>query len=514
MKNTIISILIMLGVALVSCNQEEAIVTNVQLNPSFIIMSQGDNEPMRVKSSVMATDSVVYAIQVYENGVEYYYGLFNDVSMMQIALTTSKSYKFKVTAFKTGTGKGLKTLIDADGVNYYLPNKIPLKNMFIKGDLLKDIDLTSSIILNGQQKDYPEVDGFYATKTITLEKGTTSVDFALLRMGFGLNLNVDALTSGNMEVYIGNDTIKLNSTTTSASTVRLFNVLNGNFTNIYSKADTYGDSILLKVKWAGTDGTIVNTQGKYLFNRNYQKTINIQLNTLTGGLSLENWKFPSDGLVAWYPFNGNANDESGNGYNATNNGSVLSVDRFGNSNKCYYFNGTSNYINLNVKLPNIFSVSVWVNVEQYKSFTLQDIGSKFLTTVDNNYPFTGYEISVDVPSKNGMNWTGFWNTITSPTQSLQSSYLIDLNKWYFLSATYDGTKLSYYFNGLLDKSINATFVQNNTSIMLGARRVPVESGNYNFFLQGKLDDVGIWNRVLSQEEIATLYNYYPSLVSR
>ena len=46
-----------------------------------------------------------------------------------------------------------------------------------------------------------------------------------------------------------------------------------------------------------------------------------------------------DGLVAYYPFNGNANDESGNGNNGTVNGATLTTDRFGNTNKAYSFNG-------------------------------------------------------------------------------------------------------------------------------------------------------------------------------
>ena len=54
---------------------------------------------------------------------------------------------------------------------------------------------------------------------------------------------------------------------------------------------------------------------------------------------------PSNGLVAWYPFNGNANDESGNGYNGANTGStnsILSTDRFGNINSSYYMPLNSN----------------------------------------------------------------------------------------------------------------------------------------------------------------------------
>jgi hydrogenase maturation factor len=54
--------------------------------------------------------------------------------------------------------------------------------------------------------------------------------------------------------------------------------------------------------------------------------------------------FLTKGLVAYYPFNGNANDLSGNGYNATTVGVSLATDRFGNPNKCYNFAGTSTYV--------------------------------------------------------------------------------------------------------------------------------------------------------------------------
>jgi hypothetical protein len=60
----------------------------------------------------------------------------------------------------------------------------------------------------------------------------------------------------------------------------------------------------------------------------------------------------SDGLVAYYPFNGNANDESGNGYNEIVNGVTLMTDRFGNANNAYSFNGTDNEISLS-NLPPI-----------------------------------------------------------------------------------------------------------------------------------------------------------------
>ena len=54
---------------------------------------------------------------------------------------------------------------------------------------------------------------------------------------------------------------------------------------------------------------------------------------------------PTNGLVGWWPFNGNANDESGNGNNGTVNGATLTADRFGNANSAYSFDGVDDYIN-------------------------------------------------------------------------------------------------------------------------------------------------------------------------
>jgi len=55
-------------------------------------------------------------------------------------------------------------------------------------------------------------------------------------------------------------------------------------------------------------------------------------------------EIPSDGLVAYYPFNGNANDESGNANHGTVHGATLTEDRLGNANSGYYFDGTNDYI--------------------------------------------------------------------------------------------------------------------------------------------------------------------------
>ena len=77
-------------------------------------------------------------------------------------------------------------------------------------------------------------------------------------------------------------------------------------------------------------------------------------------------QIPTNGLVGYWPFSGNANDSSGNNLNGTVNGAVLTVDRFGNSSSAFNFDGIDDYILVNdddlLSFPNNeFTFSFWVN---------------------------------------------------------------------------------------------------------------------------------------------------------
>ncbi len=74
----------------------------------------------------------------------------------------------------------------------------------------------------------------------------------------------------------------------------------------------------------------------------------------------------SEGLVAYYPFNGNANDESGNGFDGIVRGATPVEDRFGNIDSAYYFNGNGNDAD-GIELPSTsinglthITSSVWI----------------------------------------------------------------------------------------------------------------------------------------------------------
>jgi hypothetical protein len=62
---------------------------------------------------------------------------------------------------------------------------------------------------------------------------------------------------------------------------------------------------------------------------------------------------PTNGLVGWWPFNGNANDESGNGNNGTVNGATLASDRNDLSNSSYLTNSNNQYIKTQRVIQNI-----------------------------------------------------------------------------------------------------------------------------------------------------------------
>jgi hypothetical protein len=209
---------------------------------------------------------------------------------------------------------------------------------------------------------------------------------------------------------------------------------------------------------------------------------------------------PTNGLVAWYPFNGNANDESGNGNNGINNGATLTADRNGNANKAYSFNSnniTTSYSGISGNGAR--TISFWYNLSQNSSQT--DMAS-----------MVGYGGSGSAG--------GAWGCAIFQNQPLidvSASYAIynstaNINSWYFYCVTYDPSNGSnvlstrLYINGILQTSTTKTY---NTGIAINTgKNSPLTIGSANtpesnFF--GKLDDIGIWNRALTPLEITKLF---------
>ncbi len=216
-----------------------------------------------------------------------------------------------------------------------------------------------------------------------------------------------------------------------------------------------------------------------------------------------------NGLVAWWPFCGNANDESGNGNNGTVNGATLTSDRFGNSNSTYSFSG-SDFItvpdNNMLDLTNNFSISTWFNAFSFPGNSFGGPINLILCKRQN------------VPSNiiDGFGGFGVWesngnhivSTQSYPNAGTQnyasSSYNIQDSVWYNYVVTYDDNTdtLKYYLNGALifNEYLPLEIINNSYEMFIGAL-----GSTPTYFWNGKIDDIGIWNRALTQQEIQQLY---------
>jgi hypothetical protein len=206
---------------------------------------------------------------------------------------------------------------------------------------------------------------------------------------------------------------------------------------------------------------------------------------------------PSSGLVGWWPFDGNANDESGNGNNGTVTGATLSDDRNGIPNKAYYFSssGCGTRIDANVNTTTIqsgLSISIWVLRSGNGC-----IGPRiFEFWPGNNGPGQaqwGWDNSTSVIGMGSTTSTGFGCNSSVPIPAN--------NVWIHLVYTNDGSVGKFYSNG----NLVSTVASNGNPILAGS----VSFGRMNHpswdAFNGKLDDIGVWSRALTECEVQQLY---------
>ncbi len=220
---------------------------------------------------------------------------------------------------------------------------------------------------------------------------------------------------------------------------------------------------------------------------------------------------PSNGLVGWWPFNGNANDESGNGNNGAVNGATLTTDRFGNTSKAYSFDGINNWIQVedaSTLRPGYLTLASWVyanNNAENPIITKTRIGNPngpdggeqyllFYSKFNNQNTAGSFQIKRNGGCVNG--GVG-WNRIT------QNNLSFGTGGWHHITATYDGLIMKLYIDGQLSGIFNppSGLIDNcvNGSFNIG------RSWPNNSSFNGKIDDIGIWNRALTQQEITDLY---------
>jgi len=206
------------------------------------------------------------------------------------------------------------------------------------------------------------------------------------------------------------------------------------------------------------------------------------------------------GLVAYYPFTGNANDASGNNNNPVFNNATLTSDRNGNPNSAYHFNGTNNYMRIpnspSLNMANQMSIALWVKATGY--YTGPCYNNMLVMKGDADYLTGNYFLR----------FSDAYTGCTNPTTTQERFYgpgvisqlpLVQLNQWYSVVWTYDGTEAKMYVNCVLRDSalVSITTFTNSYDLFLGR----LNNGQYPYWLNGDMDEIRIYNRAINQDEV-------------
>ncbi|MBP1630219.1 MAG: hypothetical protein H6Q15_1112 [Bacteroidetes bacterium] len=210
---------------------------------------------------------------------------------------------------------------------------------------------------------------------------------------------------------------------------------------------------------------------------------------------------PTNGLVGWWGFNGNANDGSTNGNNGIVNGTTLTTDRNGMANSAYYFNGNSNITIAHNSgfLCSNYSLCFWA---KYNTNSIDNNGGQLPGLIGKGGQTTNGKVII-YESLGVINTQNDYSSGTVGVASTSIPY--NDNNWHFFVFTYQsGDTIKAFVDGVYNASvnINSTFVFNNVSPLKFGRVDDYYFKSYT----GYLDDVGFWNRSLTQQEVLNLYN--------
>ncbi len=213
---------------------------------------------------------------------------------------------------------------------------------------------------------------------------------------------------------------------------------------------------------------------------------------------------PASGLVGYWPFNGNANDESGNLNHGTPNGNVYVADRDGNNNSACSFDGVDDYVivgHSNSISSKIGTINYWVNTTS--SALMQTVKkSNFSNATGEQYSF-----AINASSVNNVDFSAKYNSscaVGTGWESTNTANAVNNGNWNMITGLITSDSIILYINGV---RVAAQEVPNaNMDECSGA----LEFGrNWNLdprYFNGAMDDIGIWNRVLSVCEIEEMYN--------
>lgn len=226
------------------------------------------------------------------------------------------------------------------------------------------------------------------------------------------------------------------------------------------------------------------------------------------------WAGINDGLVAYYPLNGNANDASGNGYNGIIYGALPSEDRFGDVNSSLFFDGNDKIVVdafRNHTWGEGLTVCVWFK-RTGQWYNYQGI-------INNGYyTYGSWEIRMRREGDGTRIGCGVstevspepWDYDGSPSKPCEEGSCVSQNEWHHAVMTYNGNELLFYLDGIAQQK-NPDYPQPNDIGAIIPKNTPLTIGQSGVgtsveYFYGLIDDIRIYNRALTESEV--LQHYY------
>lgn len=214
---------------------------------------------------------------------------------------------------------------------------------------------------------------------------------------------------------------------------------------------------------------------------------------------------PTLGLIAFYPFDGDANDYSGNNNNGTVYGATLTADRFNVANKAYDFDGINDYIQVPgspsfdlIEQTNMVTITAWINIRAwYQNWSHFMMFERHRASDDNGWGFAilkqPAQCSIFYPQDMAL----------ADTIGFQPAF----NTWYHVAVSWNKTiddSARMYINGVKRKTFKVNYSAltstNNGNVYIGRSIIGIDE-----YSNGKIDELGVYRRVLTDQEIMNIY---------
>ena len=203
--------------------------------------------------------------------------------------------------------------------------------------------------------------------------------------------------------------------------------------------------------------------------------------------------YGATGLMAYYPFNGDARDHSGHEAHGVVDDALLTVDGFGHADSAYAFDGSEDSIVSSPSLPvgnAARSISAWFR-------TRSDRGSSGMynnTIVSWGTPATNQLCAVAVYQGELIFDPYGWDILVDTGEEVSDGL------WHHVVVTYDGAVVTVYLDNQPVATAARTLGTASSDLYIGAR-----SGQTHQDMDGSIDEVRVYDRVLSVQEVARLY---------